>query len=156
MAQRGILEAERADRISRLAGLAPVSGPGSARDQYTKTKSTVGSASATGSAGRTANWLDAESGEGTEMDMEIDSRDGGSVTDQGEMMSRDGEYGSGDESVSVAGRSVGTGASGEGQHRRQGNLSTGSAGRPESSGGEHLISTPEGDGLGKFYFEERR
>lgn len=96
------LEAERADRISRLAGLErvatvrstpsghliPGAGPAAAAPQYIKEISTVGSASATGSVGGKTTWasqsvsqsMDYDDGDKMSEDQEADVGDGVSST----------------------------------------------------------------------------
>ena len=150
-----MLAAERADRISRLPGFAPNMGSGA------RTKSTVGSASATGSVGRT---VDGSYGDGT--------TDGGSVTegDQSEYMDMDRdvmEDGSqadtdmaidgGSERASTVGGGSQYGGS-TGGERGTGTQEAERILRSRGLDGEGLggkgLHTPEGEGLGKFYFED--
>lgn len=160
-----MLAAERADRISRLPGFAPNMGSGAG------TKSTVGSASATGSVGRT---VDGSYGDGT--------TDGGSVTegDQSEYMDMDRDDGTdrgmddasqADTDMAVDGGSERASTVGGGS-QHGGSQHEGSTGGERGSGTQQAerilrsrgldgeqggkgLHTPEGEGLGKFYFEDK-
>lgn len=196
-----VLEAERADRISRLAGLERVSAvratpnsiggslsqggnlplPGyfdaAGNPTYTTRMSTVGSASATGSlgGGQTTTWASGSmTGDDAEdklsMDTnyrDIDERDRYSAMDQSE----DGDVMSDEGNASLVGFGEGAGSTVSGPTDTRSWRAGGSSGqdramvteaerimkdRLDQGEGARVMGTPEKDGLGKFYFEEKK
>ncbi|KAI9743223.1 MAG: hypothetical protein M1818_003069 [Claussenomyces sp. TS43310] len=196
------LEAERADRISRLAGLERVStvratpntsgGPANVgaaaqlpgyfdaagNPVYTTKISTVGSASATGSlgGGRTTTWASGSAaGDDGEDKMsmdtnyrDIDERDRYSTMDQSE----DGDVMSDEGNASLVGFGEGAGSTMSGPTFTRSSRAGGSAGQERALGvdaaerivrdrldqgeGPKVMSTPEKEGLGNFYFEDKK
>ncbi|OBT68998.1 hypothetical protein VE03_01403 [Pseudogymnoascus sp. 23342-1-I1] len=123
-------DAERDDRISRLTGMSSLRHPGP------RVLSTVGSASATSAGG----------GRGGE---DTGSVGGSAAGERGDGDESGVESAMGEGTLSLAGSQEGAGREAERIVRR---LDGGDA---EPAGGRALGS-PEGEGLGRFYFEDKR